>query len=113
MPVLDGIKAKLAAHLETLVTKMSIGTAGGAASSRDGGAGNVAHPITPTVQRIDDRTVSITGIFDTSLITASDIKEVAVHGATPLDNPAFRTSFMPISKNATNEIRVDVIMEVR
>jgi|TARA_R110000824_G_scaffold9126_2_gene41112 hypothetical protein len=113
MPVLDGIKAKLAAHLETLVSKMSIGTAGGAASSRDGGAGNVAFSVTPTVQRIDDRTVSISGIFDTSLISANDIKEVAVHGATPLDSPAFRTSFMPISKNATNEIRVDVIMEVR
>ena len=113
MPVLDGVKAKLAAHLQTLVTQMSIGTAGGEATSRDGGAGNVAFSVTPTVQRIDDRTVSITGIFDTTLISPNDIKEVVIHGATPLDNPAFRASFVPISKNATNEIRVDVIMEVR
>ena len=113
MPVLDGIKAKLAAHLQTLVTQMSLGTAGGEATSRDGGAGNVAFSVMPTVQRIDDRTISVTGTFDTTLISPSDIKEVVVHGNTPLDNPAFRASFVPISKNATNEIRVDVIMEVR
>ena len=113
MPVLDGIKAKLAAHLQTLVTQMSLGTAGGEATSRDGGAGNVAFSVTPTVQRIDDRTISISGLFDTQLISANEIKEVVVHGATPLDNPAYRASFVPISKNSTNEIRIDIVMEVR
>lgn len=113
MPVLDQIKAKLAEHLQSLVSKMSLGTSGGRATTRDGGAGNVAFSVTPTVQRIDDRTVSVTGIFDTQLIAASDVKEVVVHGATPLDNPAFRASFVPISKNQTTEIRVDVVMEVR
>ena len=113
MPVLDGIKAELAAHLQTLVTKMSLGTIGGRATSRDGVAGNVAFSVTPTVQRIDDRAVSITGIFDTQHIASNDVKEVVLHGATPLDSPAFRASFIPISKNATNEIRIDVVMEVR
>jgi len=113
MPVLDGIKAQLATHLQTLISKMSIGTTGGQASSRDGGVGNAAFTTTPIVQRIDDRTISISGTFDTSYISASDIKEVAVHGATALDSPAYRTSFQPISKNATNEIRIDVVMEVR
>jgi hypothetical protein len=113
MPVLDGIKAQLATHLATLVSKMSLGTTGGSASSRDGGVGSPAFTVAPIVQRIDDRTVSISGTFDTSLISAEDIKEVSVHGASTIDNPAFRTSFHPISKNATNEIRVDVVMEVR
>ncbi len=113
MPVLDEIKAELAAHLQTLVTKMSLGTTGGSSSSRDGGVGSVAFTVSPIVQRIDDRTVSISGTFDTSLISAEDIKEVSVHGASAIDNPAYRTSFHPISKNATNEIRVDVVMEVR
>lgn len=113
MPVLDGIKAELAAHLQTLVTKMSLGTTGGSSSSRDGGVGSSAFTVSPIVQRIDDRTISISGTFDTSLISAEDIKEVSVHGATTIDNPAYRTSFHPISKNATNEIRVDIVMEVR
>ena len=113
MPVLDGIKAQLATHLQSLVTKMSIGTVGGASSSRDGGIGKVAFTTTPTVQRLDDRSISITGTFDTSYIAANDIKEVSLHGATILDSPAYRSSFHPISKNSTNEIRVDIVMEVR
>jgi hypothetical protein len=113
MPVLDGIKAELAAHLQTLISKMTLGTTGGSSSSRDGGIGNAAFSVTPIVQRIDDRTISISGTFDTSYISAQDIKEVSVHGSTPLDNPTYRTSFHPISKNATNEIRVDVVLEVR
>tara|TARA_R100000329_G_scaffold147104_1_gene134385 strand:- start:1574 stop:1915 length:342 start_codon:yes stop_codon:yes gene_type:complete len=113
MPVLDGIKAELAKHLESVVKKMSLGTTGGRATSKDGGAGNVAFTVTPTVQRIDDRAISITGVFDTQLVSASDVKEVVVHGATPLDHPAFRASFVPISKNETTEVRVDVVMEVK
>ena len=113
MPVLDGIKAQLTAHLQTLIGKMTLGTTGGQASSRDGGVGNAAFSITPIVQRIDDRTISVSGTFDTSYISAQDIKEVSVHGATLLDNQTYRTSFHPISKNATNEIRVDVVLEVR
>jgi hypothetical protein len=113
MPILDGIKAKLTDHLQTLITQMSLGTSGGQASRRDGGSGNVALSTTPVVQRVDDRTVSANAIFTTDMISAANIKEVVLHGATPLDNPAFRASFVPISKNATNEIRVDVVMEVR
>jgi len=113
MPILDGIKAKLADHLQTLVSQMSLGTSGGQASRRDGGSGNVALSTTPTVQRVDDRTISANAIFTTEMISSADVKEVVLHGATPLDNPAFRASFVPISKNTTNEIRVDVVMEVR
>ncbi len=113
MPILDGIKAKLTDHLQTLITQMSLGTSGGQASRRDGGSGNVALSTTPVVQRVDDRTVSANAIFTTDMISAANIKEVVLHGATPLDNQAFRASFVPISKNATNEIRVDVVMEVR
>ena len=73
----------------------------------------MAFTTTPTVQRLDDRSISITGTFDTSYIAANDIKEVSLHGATILDSPAYRSSFHPISKNSTNEIRVDIVMEVR
>ena len=113
MPVLDGIKAQLATHLQTLVKQMTLGTTGGSASSKDGGVGAAAMTTTPIIQRIDDRTISISATFDTSLISAKDIKEVSVHGATILDSPAFRTSFHPISTNATNEVRVDIVMEIR
>jgi len=113
MPVLDAIKAELTTHLQTLVKQMTLGTTGGSASSKDGGVGSSAMSVTPIIQRIDDRTISISATFDTTQISVSDIKEVSLHGATLLDSPAFRTSFHPVSKNATNEIRVDIVMEVR
>ena len=36
-----------------------------------------------------------------------------MHGDTALDNAAYRASFLPITKDTTNEIRVDILVEVR
>jgi hypothetical protein len=113
VPILDSIKAKLTDHLQTLMKNMSLGTTGGEASRRNNGVGNVALTKTPVVQRVDDRTISVNAIFGTDQVSSQSIKEVVIHGSTPLDDPAFRSSFIPISKNATNEVRIDVVMEVR
>ena len=51
--------------------------------------------------------------FDTQQTSSQAIKEVALHGDTALDTPAYRATFLPIDKNTTNEIKVDVLMEVR
>ena len=113
MPVLDSIKSALADHLSTLVTRMTLGASGGGAARRDGGAGCPQITITPTVTKIDDRTISVSGIFDTSQTSSQTIKELVLHGDTALDTPAYRATFMPIDKTAYNEVRVDVLMEVR
>jgi len=65
------------------------------------------------IQKIDERTLSMTAIFDSQLTTDQTISEVVLHGDNPLDTPAFRATFMPITKNTTNEVRIDVLMEVR
>ena len=113
MPVLDSLKAALADHLSTMVTRMTLGSSGGDASSRDGGAGTPQLTTTPQVSKIDDRTVAISAIFNTQQTSSQDLKELALHGDTALDTPAYRATFMPINKGSTNEIRVDVLMEVR
>ena len=113
MPVLDSLKAALTDHLSTLVTRMTLGSSGGDASSRDGGAGTPQITATPQVTKIDDRTVAISAIFDSQLTSSQSIKELAIHGDTVLDTPAYRATFLPITKDSTNEIRVDVLMEVR
>ena len=113
MPVLDALKAALTDHMATLVKKVSLGSGGGIASNRDGGAGNIQMTVAPTVQRIDDRTVSVTAMFDTQQRASQEIRELVVHGTNALDTPSYRATFLPVKKNATNEIRVDVIMEVR
>jgi|TARA_R100001510_G_C7643392_1_gene200906 hypothetical protein len=113
MPVLDSLKSALADHLSTLVTRMTLGSSGGEASSRDGGAGSPQITITPSVTKIDDRTVSVSGVFTTSETSSETLKEIVLHGDTALDTPAFRATFMPIDKTSNNEVRVDVLMEVR
>ena len=113
MPVLDSLKSALTDHLSTLVTRMTLGSSGGDASSRDGGAGTPQITAIPQVSKIDDRTIAITANFDTQQTSSEAIKEVALHGDTALDTPAYRATFLPVDKNTTNEIRVDVLMEVR
>ncbi len=113
MPVLDPLKAALTDHLQTLVKKVSLGSSGHSSSSRNGGGGNIQFTKTAQVQRIDERTVSISAMFDSQEISAQEIKEIVVHGDNALDTPSYRTTFLPIRKNGTNEIRVDVLMEVR
>jgi hypothetical protein len=92
---------------------MTLGSSGGDASSRDGGAGTPQITVTPQVTKIDDRTIAVTANFDTQQTSSQAIKEVALHGDTILDTPSYRATFLPINKNSTNEIRVDVLMEVR
>lgn len=113
MPVLDSLKAALTDHLSTIVTRMTLGSSGGDASSRDGGAGSPQLTVIPQVVKIDDRTVAISATFDAQQTSSQSLKEIVLHGDTALDTPAYRATFLPITKDTTNEIRVDVLMEVR
>ena len=113
MPILDSLKSALTDHLSTLVTRMTLGSSGGDASSRDGGAGTPQITVTPQVTKIDARTIAVTANFDTQQTSSQSIKEVVLHGGTALDTPSYRATFLPIDKNTTNEIKVDVLMEVR
>ena len=113
MPVLDSLKAALTDHLKTLISGVSLGSSGGNSSSRDSGVGNGQLTVVPEVTRIDDRTIAITALFDTQQISSSQIMELAIHGDTSLDTPAFRSTFLPIKKDSNTEVRIDVLMEVR
>ena len=113
MPILDTLKSSLTDHLSTLITRMTLGSTGGDSSSKDGGAGNPQITVTPNVRRIDDRTLSISATFATQQTSSQSIKGLVLHGDTALDSPAYRATFMPISKDETNEIKVDVLLEVR
>jgi len=113
MPVLDSVKAALTDHLQTLIKKMTLGSGGGDASSRDGGAGSPQLSVIPNIHRIGDRTLSVSAVFDTQQSVSETLKEVVLHGETALDTPSFRAAFLPIMKDTTNEIRIDILMEVR
>ena len=67
---------------------MTLGSSGGDASSRDGGAGTPQITVTPQVTKIDDRTIAVTANFDTQQTSSQSIKEVVLHGDTALDTPS-------------------------
>ena len=113
MPILDPLKAALTDHLETLVKKCSLGSGSSDASSRDGGTENAKMSSDVSIQRMDDRTISVSALFDVQNTSAQAITEIALHGDNPLDSPSYRATFMPITKNGTNEVRIDILMEVR
>ncbi len=113
MPVLDGIKASLTDHLQTLIKKVTLGSSGGESSNRDANAGNAQITTTPTINRIDDRIISMTAVFDTQTVSSNAIKEIFIHGDSVMQDPSYRATFLPINKDLTNEIRVDVLMEIR
>jgi len=113
MPVLDPLKAALTDHLQTLIKNCTLGASGSKSSSRDSGAGNTQLSKNVVIQRVDDRTLSINAFFDSQQTSAQPLQEVVLHGTNALDTPAFRTTFLPIQKNTTNEVRIDILMEVR
>jgi hypothetical protein len=113
MPVLDPLKSALTDHLQTLIKKASLGSGGSTASSRDGGGGNIQMSQNAVIQRVDDRTISVSATFDTQQTSSQDLTEIVLHGTNALDSPSFRATFMPLTKNGSNEVRVDVLMEVR
>jgi hypothetical protein len=113
MPVLDPLKAALTDHLQTLIKKCALGSGSSNASSRDGGAGNTQMTQNVVIQRLDDRTISFSAFFDSQQTSEQNLTEVVLHGTNALDSPSFRATFMPITKNTTNEVRVDILMEVR
>ena len=112
MPVLDAFKAALTDHMVTLVKSMTLGSSGGQASTRDGGVGNAQLSVTPEVTRLDDRTISVSGVFGTGLTSERDIKEGCCTETLRLTPPPLGP-FIPIAKGSTTEMRVDVVLEVR
>mgnify|MGYP001167616009 FL=1 len=114
MPVLNHVRRRLVDHFATLVNELHIGSDGTVATSEDGGA-RTLDKITPRVEVLDDRTILVEGVFDTSYVYTTDIQEVYLQYKDPSTGefvPVFRMDINPITKNAQTELRFSFLLEV-
>jgi len=115
MPVLNHARRFLVDQLAGKINQMVIGSDGTQASADDGGARALAR-VTPTVRVIDDQTILVEGRFDTThSFDATTVQEVLLqhHDASTSEFiPIYRTDIRPITKNAQNELRITLLVEV-
>ena len=114
MPASDYIKRLMLDTIASNINEMVIGFDGTPATSSDGSAGRPAITITPTVKVIDNATLLVEGTLSTANTFDETLKEVYVQlrGASSF-TPITRHVFRPIVKSSNNEMKIQLIVEVK
>lgn len=117
MPLLIEAHRYLTEQLAGRINEMVFGADGTVATSEDGGAGRPLTTVTPVVRVLDEHTISVEGVIDSSVILTIPVKEVCLQYRNPTDStdvtPIFRYTFDPITKDGANEIKFSVLVEVK
>ena len=93
---------------------MVIGFDSTPATSSDGSAGRPAITITPTIRIMDNSTLLVEGSLTTANTFDETLKEVFVQlRGTSGFTPITRHVFNPIKKTSTNEVVIQLMIEVK
>ena len=113
MPVSNHLRRLLTKTIADNINEVTLGFDGTTATSSDGAAGRPAITLTPTVTIIDDDTLLVEAILPFADSFDETIKEVYVQfrGATSF-TPIGRFTTRPITKTSTNELVVQITIEV-
>jgi hypothetical protein len=96
------------------INEMVIGFDSTPATSSDGSAGRPAITITPTVRIMDNSTLLVEGSLTTADTFDETLKEVFVQlRGTSGFTPITRHVFNPIKKTSTNEVVIQLMIEVK
>jgi len=114
MPASDHLKRLMIETIAGNINEMVIGYDGTPATPSDGAAGRPALVITPTVKILDNATLLVEGTLSTATSYDETLKEVYVQlrgaeGFTPITRHVFR----PIHKTTSNEIKLQLVIEVQ
>ena len=114
MPANDHLKRLMAETVASNINEMVIGFDGTPATSSDGSAGRPAVTLTPTVTIVDNSTLLVEASLTTANTFDETLKEVYVQlrgtsGFTPITRHVFR----PITKSSSNEIKIQLVIEIR
>ena len=114
MPVSDHIKRALLDTIVSNINEMVIGFDGTPSTSSDGAAGRPAITVNPTVRIVDDNTILVEGFIPASHAFDDSLKEVYVQfrGANSL-TPVARHTILPVLKTTQNELRIQLMIEVK
>ncbi len=113
MPVSNHLRRLLTKTIADNINEVTLGFDGTTATSSDGAAGRPAITLTPTVTIIDDDTLLVEAILPFADSFDETIKEVYVQfrGASSF-TPIGRFTTRPITKTTTNELVVQITIEV-
>ena len=115
MPVSDYIKRTLLDTLVSNINEMVIGFDGTPSTSSDGAAGRPAITLNPTVRIVDDSTILVEAILPANQSFNETLKEVYIQfkGTDSTFIHVARHTIAPVLKKSSNEMRVQVLIEVK
>tara|TARA_X000001382_G_scaffold97954_1_gene72318 strand:+ start:4817 stop:5161 length:345 start_codon:yes stop_codon:yes gene_type:complete len=113
MPISNHIRRLLIETIRDNINEVVLGFDGTPATSDDGSAGRPAITLTPTVTIVDDGTLLIEATLPHTETFTEPIKEVYIQtrGATSF-TPVSRFTIKPITKNNSNEVKIEITIEV-
>ena len=114
MPANDHLKRLMIQTIADNLNELTVGFDGTPATSADGGAGRPALTLAPTVKVIDNATLLVEADIPTTYAYDETLKEIYVQMRTTTGfTPITRHVFRPIKKTTTNEMKIQLIMEVK
>ena len=116
MPLLNEGTRFLIDTLKSRINEVVFGFDGTLATQEDGGIGNPAVVVTPTVRVIDDNTLIVEAKLALDTTFTRPLREVVIRYKNP-DNSADTTDFMrytynAVRKTSNNELQFSAIIEV-
>ena len=113
MPVSNHLRRLLLQTIADTINEVVIGFDGTPATSDDGAAGRPAVSLTPTVTIIDDTALLVEATLDTTNTFTDKIREVYIQYRGTSDfTPVARYTTKPITKSNTNELHIEILIEV-
>tara|TARA_R110000803_G_scaffold20600_1_gene52847 strand:- start:1398 stop:1754 length:357 start_codon:yes stop_codon:yes gene_type:complete len=116
MPLLDEGTRFLIDTLKSRINEVVFGFDGTFASQQDGGIGNPAVAVTPTVRVVDDNTLVIEAKLALDVTFNRPLKEVVIRYRNPNDSTDttdfMRYTYNSIEKDSNNEILFSALIEV-
>jgi|TARA_R100001443_G_scaffold1295_2_gene4926 hypothetical protein len=114
MPVADRMRRLLLDTIASNINELTIGFDGTPSTNSDGAAGKPALTVAPTVKVIDDTTLLVEAFIPKDFEFTESIKEVFIqYRGTSSFTPVARHTVKPIIKTSRNELRIQVLIEVR
>ena len=114
MPVSDHLKRALLDTIVSNINEMVIGFDGTPSTTTDGAAGRPAIVLSPSVRIVDQNTVLVEGFIPASEAFDETLKEVFVQlRGTSSFTPVARHTIAPVIKTTSNEVRIQLLIEVK
>jgi len=113
MPVSDHMRRLLLDTIAANINEMVIGFDGTPSTNSDGAAGRPAIVLNPSVRVIDDSTLLVEALIPATEAFDDTIKEVYIQFRGTSFIPVARHTIVPIRKTTTNEVRIQLLIEVK